>query len=46
MHGGGELLEREEFEGRKARLAAHRHALLHPQPRQLLSAGRSVDKGA
>ncbi|KAL4429220.1 hypothetical protein ABPG77_010199 [Micractinium sp. CCAP 211/92] len=42
MHGGGELLQREEFEARKAELAAHRHALLHPKPRQLLSVGRDL----
>ncbi|KAL4443356.1 hypothetical protein ABPG75_011093 [Micractinium tetrahymenae] len=42
MHGGGELLRREEFEGRKAALAAYREALLCPKPRQLLSAGRDL----
>lgn len=40
MHGGGELLPREEFVGRKAALAAQREALLNPKPRHLLSVGR------
>lgn len=40
MHGGGEVLRREEFEASKAALAAHREALANPQPKRLLSAGR------
>lgn len=42
MHGGGELLRRDEFEGRKQRLAAHREALEQPRTRRLLSANRDL----
>ncbi|PSC75391.1 flagellar basal body [Micractinium conductrix] len=39
LHGNGDILQREEFEERKARLAAFRDALAHPKPRLLVSAG-------